>query len=134
MNVKGNTMINENVFLMAAQIVLQDLEDVIKPEKKGPLGGISKIFAEKPTAQIQVKKMEPNKDAEFGRVSYELRLAVLYGAKIPALVGEIRRQLNKTIQEMTGYTVEKVDITVERIVEADELAEEEEETEGVVKV
>lgn len=131
MKVKGNTMINENVFLMAAQIVLQDLEDVIKPEKKGPLGGISKIFTEKPAAQIQVKKLEPNKDAEFGRVSYELRLAVLYGAKIPALVGEIRQQLTRTIQEMTGYTVEKVDITVEKIVEAQDLtmAEEEEKEE-----
>lgn len=129
MKVKGQTAINENVFLMAAQIVLQDMEDVVKPEKKGPLGGISKIFAEKSTAQILVKKLEPEKGGEFGRVAYELKLAVLYGTKIPVLVDEIRRRLTETIQEMTGYSVEKVDITVERIVEPGQMEEEQEEAE-----
>ncbi len=117
MKVKGNTLINDNVFLTAAQIVLQDMDDVVTMEKKRPLAGISKIFAEKSAPQVIIKKVEPEKDMEYGRVSYELKLAVLYGAKIPVLVAEIRRRLIEAIEEMTGYAVEKVDITVDRIVE-----------------
>lgn len=125
MEVKGNTLVNDNVFLTAAQIVLQDMEDVVKGEKKRRLPGISKIFAEKSAPQIAVKKMEPEKGAEYGRVAYELKFTVLYGAKIPVLVADIRKQLIQDIEEMTGYKVEKVDITVEKVVEAHELQNEE---------
>lgn len=128
MEVKGNTLVNDNVFLTAAQIVLQDMEEVVKGEKKGRLPGISKIFAEKSAPQIAVKKMEPEKGAEYGRVAYELKFSVVYGAKIPVLVAEIRRLLIKDIEEMTGYKVEKVDITVEKVMEAHELQDEEEDS------
>jgi len=113
---------------MGARIVLQDLEEVVKPEKKGPLGSFPKIFTEKSVTQILVKKVEPEKGGEFGRVSYELKLAVVYGAKIPVLVEEIRQRLTRAIQEMTGYAVEKVDITIERVVNPGEAGGEEPET------
>lgn len=128
--VKGNTLINENVFLSAAQIVLQEMDEVVKRGRKRPFSGISKIFAEKSPAQILVKKTEPGEGEEFGKVSYDLKLEVFYGAKIPVVVEEIRRQLTQTIQDMTGYTVEAVDITVEKVLEAGETEEEEEAGEG----
>ena len=130
MKVKGNTLINDNVFLSAAQIVMQEMDEVVKKDRKRPFSGISRIFAEKSPAQILVKKAEPGEGEEFGKVSYDLKLEVYYGAKIPVLVEEIRRQLTQAIQDMTGYTVETVDITVEKVVEPGETEEEEEVREG----
>ena len=120
MESKGNTLINDNVFLTAARLVLEEMENVVKKGKKGPLVGISRMISEKSAPQISVKKLEPEEDREYGSVTYHLKLGVLYGPKIPSLAEEIRRQLAGAIEDMTGYTVEHVDITIERIVDPGE--------------
>ncbi len=122
---KGNTVVNDNVFLSAAQIVLQEAGDVVKQEKKGgPLGGLSQIFKEKFVPHIVVSREEAEEGAEYGSVSYDLKIAVLYGAKIPEVVADIREKLVTAIEEMTGYKVSYVDITVDRVIELKELEEE----------
>ena len=120
MDVKGNTLINDNVFLTAARLVLEELKSVVKKEKKGPLVGISRMISEKSAPQISVTKLEPEEGSEYGSVTYHLKLEVLYGTKIPSLAEEIRRQLAGAIENMTGYTVKTVDITIERIVDPGE--------------
>lgn len=121
----GSTVVNDGVFLSVAEIVLQDIEDVVKREKKGPLAGISQLLTDKFAPQVVVKKVEKDKDG-FGRVSYELKLVLLFGAKIPDVAKRVRQQLTNVTEEMTGYKVDRVDVVVDKIVELKELEEENE--------
>ncbi|HZK25055.1 MAG TPA: Asp23/Gls24 family envelope stress response protein [Oscillospiraceae bacterium] len=120
MDALGKTTVSEDVFQSIAEIALKDIEDIVTKEKKGPFAGISRIFAERFSPQVTVKRDE-NAEGEFGQVGYELRLAVMYGVKIPEAALKVRSSVIKTVENLTGYKVTKVDIVVDRIVEIKEL-------------
>lgn len=59
-------------------------------------------------------------DLREGRVRISLRLAIVYGASVPAVTRAVRGAVVGTVEAMTGLTVESVDIAVDAIVD-DEL-------------
>jgi uncharacterized alkaline shock family protein YloU len=120
MGVQGKTIVNDAVFQAMAEIVLKNIEDVVAKERKGPLAGLSKALVERFSPQIVVKKAE-KPEADFGDISFELKLAVIYGVKIPEAAVKVRKELVKVVEELTGYKVTSVDVIVDRIVEMREL-------------
>ena len=120
MNELGKTTVSENVFVTMAEIALNDIDDIVAKEKKGPFPGLSRIFAERFSPQVTVKREEQT-DGEFGKVGYELKIAVIYGVKIPEAAVRIREKVIETVEKFTGYKVTAVDIIVDRIVETKEL-------------
>jgi len=123
MEISGKTIVNEAVFQAIAEIVLKNIDDVVAKEKKGPLVDFSKKLVERFSPQIVVKKTE-EEEVDFGQISFELKLAVIYGIKIPETAVKVRKELVKVVEDLTGYKVSKVDIIVDRIVELNELQEE----------
>jgi uncharacterized alkaline shock family protein YloU len=121
MEIPGKTTVNEAVFQAIAEIVLKNIDDVVAKERKGPLAGLSRILVERFSPQIIVKKTEA--EVDFGEISFELKLAVIYGIKIPETAVKVRKELVKVVEELTGYKVTKVDVIVDRIVEIKDLQE-----------
>ncbi|RJX25518.1 MAG: Asp23/Gls24 family envelope stress response protein [Dethiobacter sp.] len=116
----GKTTVNDAVFQSIAEIVLKNINDVVAKERKGPLAGFSKKLIERFSPQVIVKKVEAP-EVDFGEISFELRLAVIYGIKIPEVATRIRKELVEVVKEFTGYQVTQVDVVVDRIVEMKDL-------------
>jgi len=117
---EGKTTVSEGVFQAIAEIVLKTIDDVVAEKRKGPLSGLSKILMERFSPQVVVKKDEKN-DVDFGNISFELKLAVIYGISIPDTVANVRKELMKVVKDLTGYQVTHVDVIVDRIVEMKDL-------------
>ncbi len=120
METAGKTIVNDAVFQTIAEIVLKNIDDVVAAERKGPLAGLSKRLMERFSPQIVVKKAE-KPDVDFGDISFELKLAVIYGIKIPEAAVKVRKELVKVVEDLTGYKVTNVDVIVDRIVEMKDL-------------
>ncbi|MCR3923565.1 MAG: Asp23/Gls24 family envelope stress response protein, partial [Firmicutes bacterium] len=58
MDALGKTTVSEDVFQSMAEIALKDIEDIVTQEKKGPFAGLSRIFAERFSPQVTVKRDE----------------------------------------------------------------------------
>ncbi|TYP56191.1 Asp23/Gls24 family envelope stress response protein [Thermosediminibacter litoriperuensis] len=125
---EGRTNISENVFIEVAREAMNKVEDVFREERKGALSGLTKIFAERFAPQITVRKSEPAEGEEgLGSVSFEVKLSVAYGVKIPEVAQKVREKIISEVEALTGYKVEKVDIVIDRIVKPEELQEEKKE-------
>ncbi|HHY04503.1 MAG TPA: Asp23/Gls24 family envelope stress response protein [Thermoanaerobacterales bacterium] len=126
---QGNTVINESVFVEIAREAMQKVEDVFKQDKKGGLSGITRIFTDRFTPHIAVKKTESAEldETEVGSVDFEVKLTVVYGVKIPEVAQKVRDKIISEVETFTGYKVDKVDIVIEKIVKPEEEEEEEEE-------
>ncbi len=120
MQIAGKTTVNENVFQAIAEISLANIDNVVAKEKKGALSGLSKIFQERFSPQVAVKKVE-QAETDFGEVSLELKLAVIYGTNIPEAAARVRKELVEVVENITGYKVTQVNIVIDRIVEIKEL-------------
>jgi uncharacterized alkaline shock family protein YloU len=130
---KGKTTINDSVFVEIAREAMQKVEDVFRQEKKGALQGLTRVFTERFAPQINVKKSEgTGPDNGFGTLSLDVKLSVFYGVNIPEVARKAREKIISEIETLTGYSVEKVDIEIEKIVKSEQIAEEkpEEKEEG----
>nr|WP_320146854.1 Asp23/Gls24 family envelope stress response protein [uncultured Anaeromusa sp.] len=114
----GKTVIHEDVFAEVARNAMTQVNEVFTDtSKKGPVAGLAQIVSERFAPQITVKKNEPE-DAEgsAGKVSFELKVELLYGVNIPEVTQRLRETMVKEVESLTGYTVEKIDINVERLI------------------
>jgi len=50
-----------------------------------------------------------------GEVAFSVNLSVTYDVNIPSLAGELRRLASDAIEELTGYRVRAVNITIDHI-------------------
>lgn len=127
---EGKTTINDSVFVEIAREAIQKVEDVFRQEKKGALLGLTRVFTERFAPQITVKKTESAASENgFGTVSLDVKISVLYGVNIPEVAKKVREKIVSEIESLTGYTVEKVDINIEKIVKPEQAAEEKEKIE-----
>lgn len=124
MEVQSKTSVSEHVFQSLAEIALKDIDDIVSKEKKGPFAGLTRMFSDRFSPQVTVKRKE--NEEGFGEVGYELKLAVLYGVNIPEAAAKIRKKLIETVENITGYKVVQVDIIVDQVVLAKDLEEENE--------
>ncbi|AEE91699.1 conserved protein of unknown function [Tepidanaerobacter acetatoxydans Re1] len=121
----GKTFISDSVFIEIAKEAMRKVEEVYKQDKKGGLAGFTRMFVDRFTPQISVKKTDPTEFEESeGTVSFEVKVTVLYGVKIPEVAEKAREKIISEVETLTGYTVEKVDLVVERIIKPEDIQEE----------
>lgn len=114
----GKLVVAEEVFGDIARAALHSVEDVIRQERKGALG---RLFTGRLASRVTVKKNETEEEGIPGLVSFDLRLTVAYGVNIPEVANKVRDAVVKDVSAITGYEVERVDITIEKLVRAEEL-------------
>ena len=121
---EGKTTINDSVFVEIAREAMQKVEDVFRKEKKGALLGFTRAFTERFAPQITVKKTESTAvENSFGAVSLDVKISVFYGVNIPEVARKVREKIVSEIETLTGYSVEKVDITIEKIIKPEQAEE-----------
>ena len=118
MELGGKTTVNEAVFQHIAEVVIKKIDDIA--DRKGVPAGFTKNLFARLTPQVVVTK-EEQPDVDFGNVSFELKLAIIYGIKIPDVAAKVRVEFAKVVEELTGYKVTQVDIVFDRVVEMKEL-------------
>lgn len=122
--VQGKTIINDSVFVEIAKEAMQKVEDVFRQERKGAFLGLTRIFTERFTPQIAVKKTEAaGIDEGFGTVALDVKISVIYGVNIPEVAKKVREKIVSEIETLTGYAVEKVDITIEKIIKPEQVTD-----------
>ena len=130
----GKTTINDAVFVEIAKEAMKKVGSVYRQEKRGTLNGITRAFTEKFDPRITVKKAETeDTENEYGTIALELRITVVYGVVIPEVAKQLKEKIISEIQTLTGYSVERVDIYVEKIIlpeQVEEANDNEEETES----
>lgn len=117
----GKTYVNDSVFVEVAREAMRKVEEVFVQEHKGGISSFTKAFTDRFTPQITVKKTEADElDEAPDSVSFDVKLTVVYGVKIPDVAQKVRDCVISDVEEITGYKVDKVDITIDKIVKYDE--------------
>jgi len=117
MEVFGNNVIDEEVFAELARASLQKVNEVYVQEKKGAIAELATLITEKFAPQIIIKKNDIDTQEEtVGKVSYEIKLTLIYGINIPEALKKVREIIASEVENITGYEVERIDLFVEKIV------------------
>ena len=98
---------------------MQAVNEVARQEKKGALAELTQLFSERIAPQIVVKRAE----AEVAAVTFEIKLTLIYGVRIPEVVGKVRSAVKTEVESLTGYTVQRIDILVEKLIRPEPAAE-----------
>ena len=124
--VGGKTIISEEVFADLAKTAMSKVENVAAaPEDVSTLAAVVKKVADRVIPQVIVKKTDAiagddeNQQSTVGRVSFEIKITVIYGANIPETTTKLRQVLLDEVEHITGYQVDKVDVIVEKLVKAE---------------
>ena len=124
--VGGKTIISEEVFADLAKTAMSKVENVAAaPEDVSTLAAVVKKVADRVIPQVIVKKTDAiagddeNQQSTVGRVSFEIKITVIYGANIPETTTKLRQVLLDEVERITGYQVDKVDVIVEKLVKAE---------------
>ena len=124
--VGGKTIISEEVFADLAKTAMSKVENVAAAsEDVSTLAAVVKKVADRVIPQVIVKKTDAiagddeNLQATVGRVSFEIKITVIYGANIPETTTKLRQVLLDEVVRITGYQVDKVDVIVEKLVKAE---------------
>ena len=130
--VGGKTIISEEVFADLAKTAMSKVENVaVSSEDVSTLAAVVKKVTDRVIPQVIVKKTDAiagddeNQQSTVGRVSFEIKITVIYGANIPETTTKLRQVLLDEVEHITGYQVEKVDVIVEKLVKAESVAEKE---------
>ena len=130
--VGGKTIISEEVFPDLAKTAMSKVENVaVAPDDVSTLAAVVKKVADRVIPQVIVKKTDAiagddeNQQSTVGRVSFEIKITVIYGANIPETTTKLRQVLLDEVEHITGYQVDKVDVIVEKLVKAESVAEKE---------
>lgn len=116
----GKTVISEDVFIDLAKNALTKETELSVQEKKSTFTELFQMFTERFAPQVSVKKNDGQILEEVSNtVSFELKLILVYGVNIPEAVTKIREAISQEVQAYTGYTVEKIDVVVEKLVKPD---------------
>lgn len=122
--ITGKLIVNEDVFVDIAMAALHKVEDVIRQERKGAFSGLSRLLSGRMGSKVTVQKSDGDEDDFAGNVTFDLRLVMVYGVVIPEVAEKVREAVIKEVSTITGYNVERVDITVERLVRPEEMEKE----------
>ena len=111
MDEQDRTQVTDEVFLDIARSAMQAVNEVARQEKKGALAELTQLFSERIAPQIVVKRPE----AETAAVAFEIKLTLIYGVRIPEVVEKVRHAVKTEVESLTGYTVQRIDILVEKL-------------------
>lgn len=127
--VEGKITLTDSILVDIAREAMKKVEEVYRAEKKGALAGLGGLFADRFVPQIAVKRISEDEDEGVDRIAFDLKTSMIYGVNIPEAGKKIREIVSKEVEVMTGYVVERVDITVERLVRPEDAKKPEEEEE-----
>ena len=119
MDEQERTQVTDDVFLEIARSAMQAVNEVARQEKKGALAELTQLFSERIAPQIVVKRAE----AEVAAVTFEIKLTLIYGVRIPEVVEKVRSAVKTEVESLTGYTVQRIDILVEKLIRPEPAAE-----------
>lgn len=125
--IAGKTIISEDVFTELAKTAMAKVDGIVTTgNQKNSLASIARIVADKVAPQITVKKVDnidsldiSDEDISNYTVSFELKISILYGQIIPTAANKIRRAIKDEIEDVTGYKIGTIDITVDKLVKPD---------------
>lgn len=127
----GKTTVHEEVFVELAKTAISRVENVVSDKsEKATLISIVKSVTERFAPQVQVRKTEKviaqdeyeNQEQEVNSVEFDLKLAIVYGANIPTVVANAREAIRSEVENISGYKVSKVDVTVDKLVKPEKIA------------
>lgn len=119
MDEQERTQVTDDVFLEIARSAMQAVNEVARQEKKGALAELTQLFSERIAPQIVVKRAE----GEIAAVTFEVKLTLIYGVRIPEVVEKVRSAVKTEVESLTGYTVQRIDILVEKLIRPEPAAE-----------
>ena len=119
MDEQERTQVTDDVFLEIARSAMQAVNEVARQEKKGALAELTQLFSERIAPQIVVKRAE----AELAAVTFEIKLTLIYGVRIPEVVEKVRSAVKTEVESLTGYTVQRIDVLVEKLIRPEPAAE-----------
>ena len=129
----GKMTISEEVFFEIARNAMHSVEYVVVDDKvREGFGGAVKSALQRFMSDITIKTNDKNKkDTENDElfvptVAFDIKLAVLYGARIPTVVSNVRSKIMEEVEMLTGYRVERIDVTVDRLIRPEHLHKDEE--------
>jgi uncharacterized alkaline shock family protein YloU len=114
--VLGRITVSDDVFVDVADAALQRVEEVFRKQKKGAFADLGRLFSGRFASKVGVQKSD-DEDGIGGTVTFDLKLSVVYGVNIPEMAAKVREAICRDIQSITGYVVERIDITVEKLVQ-----------------
>lgn len=109
----GSTVIHEDVFREIVRLILDEVDGIYSFESKNVLAPLLGEKSVKPV--ITVKWPDPD-DENQEQISFDIKLAVLYGASIPQMVSLIRRETAERVKNFTGYDVTAVDVYITKLI------------------
>ena len=112
MDEQDRTQVTDEVFLDIARSAMQAVNEVARQEKKSALAELTQLFSERIAPQIVVKRPEP----DVAAVAFEIKLTLIYGVRIPEVVEKVRQAVKTEVESLTGYTVQRIDILVEKLI------------------
>jgi len=113
----GKTVIQDEVFTDITRNAMQKVNEVFQKDRKGALAGLTQILSERIAPQVTVKKADKESpETPFGTVAFDLKLTLVYGVNIPDVVKRVRETIIGEVETLTGYTVERIDVSVEKLV------------------
>ena len=108
------TQVTDEVLNEIARSALQQIPEVVTPVKKNALSELTQLVSERIAPQVTVKRQELEGSTQT--ISFDLKLTLVYGCRIPEVVSNVRDSIKKEVETLTGFKVERVDILVEKLV------------------
>lgn len=105
----GRTTIADRVYEQLASRMSLDVPGVV-PYSAGP-EMLSRLTSSLPSASVE---------SAGDRIRLQVQLAVVWEAQAVAVAAEVRRQVRERLERETGKTVDRVDVTVAKLVPADQ--------------
>ncbi len=115
------TVITDDVFVEIARSAMLKINEVARLEKKGALAELTQLFSERMAPQIIVKRVET--EATTPAVTFEIKLTLIYGVRIPEVVDKVRTSVKTEVESLTGVRVDRIDILIEKLVRSEPAAQ-----------
>ena len=101
--------ISNDVVAVIAGVAVSEVQGVAGMAG-GFAGGISEVFSGKKNLAKGIKA-----DIEDGKAKLDVNIIVEYGSRIPDVAFEIQNRVKKAVENMTGLTVEEVNVHVQGV-------------------
>lgn len=103
--------ISNDVIAVIAGVAVSEVRGVASMSGRFA-GGITEVLSGKKnlTKGIKIEKIE-----EQNKVKVDVNIIVEYGSRIPDVAYEIQNRVKKSIENMTGYKVEEVNVHVQGV-------------------
>ena len=108
-NTENGIEISTDVIAVIAGVAVSEVQGVAGMSG-GFAGGISEVLSGKKNLAKGIKV-----DKENGKAKIDVNIIVEYGTRIPDVAYEIQTRVKKSVENMTGFKVEEVNVHVQGV-------------------